>query len=815
MNQTNYQDVFDQLLSHQFNVTHLNVDGKMHRVKREGNDQKGWYVLHDFTNEAGQSAIIGSFGYFEGPESFKYPISPGKGVTLSAEEKAAMRARHKENAKRAAAQEKARHERASKQATAAWAKYVPDGESDYLKRKGVEPHGLRFSPSGNGTVAIPMQLVTGQIMGLQIIRGKNRRAGQLEKECWPKGHTSKGAFYLIGGSQSPVILITEGYATGATLYEATNIPVAVAFFAGNLQPVAIALHEKYPFANLLFCADDDYLVQCKQKLNGDHKCNHYNLAGAENCEACGNPLRHKGRAGEQRAKTAALAVGGDYLLPQFPTDRQRKKLTDFNDLANYPSCSLSTVREQVEQKLKSLGWHALIKQQGGKPKQGRGEGFVYQPALSVMDIDALVDRFIPIDDGNGKLVFDTRTNKLVHKDQMLALMPAKSKFEEIKSHWQWIQRGSYYLDEVGFDPTEQDSSVKLNLWTGWQMAPKQGECNHLLDIIEHLVSGEENSDDLLEWLLKWMAYPLQHPGAKMASAVILHGPQGTGKSLVFKTLARIYGRYAAVIGNSGIEDKFNADWSDSKLFILAEEIATSADKWQIKNELKELITGESIRVRGMYSNAYHQKNHMNVAFLSNEKLPVPIEHDDRRHCVIYTPPKMPKGKYTQALEQLDNGGVEAFYWFLMHDIDTSDFHRHVPPPMSRAKQNLIDLSLPSEQKFIKLWTTGELDLPICPCTTQSLYDAYKFWCNQTGERFRSQKEINGELKLKPHWQVKRERIYQGCDYKKDRQVTLCIMPEMLMDKEKKQKPNRETKIWLTDCIMAFDEAVTKQKEATA
>jgi len=82
---------------------------------------------------------------------------------------------------------------------------------------------------------------------------------------------------------------------------------------------------------------------------------------------------------------------------------------------------------------------------------------------------------------------------------------------------------------------------------------------------------DPNGDAIFQWVLRWMAYPLQHPGAKMASAIIMHGPQGTGKSTVWQCLAKIYG------DQRGLEDRFNSDWVDSKLFILAEEVVTRAD----------------------------------------------------------------------------------------------------------------------------------------------------------------------------------------------------------------------------------------------
>lgn len=771
----NYDEVVSTLISHEFEITHLEI-GRMQRVKRPGHDQKGWYILHEITLEDNSSALIGSFGYWHGGEKFKEKISAGKNVTLSKEQQVAIRARHAEAVKKAEQQRLVAHENASKKATFAWGKYVPDGASPYLKRKNVNGYGLRYSPAGNGTLAIPIQDANGRIWGLQIIRG-NERGNKIEKQYWPLGLNKKGNFFLVGGSPKSILLVTEGYATAASLHEATGLPVAVAFDAGNLMPASMALHKKYPRTKILICADDDYLT-------------------------AGNP-------GCKLAESAALAVNGAWVKPEFP-DREGKKLTDFNDLANFPSCSLSTIMVQIEAKIQSLGWGNATAQAVASTKGDGGVAYLnagYLPALSIMDLDALVERFIPIDDGIGECVFDTRTHKIASKKQMITLLEAGVRIDDIKRHYLWQSRGAYYFDEIGFDPTEKDSEVKLNLWTGWPMKPKQGECKLLLQTLEYLCSKESNSDDLLWWIIKWMAYPLQNPGAKMASALILHGPQGTGKSLIFRTLAKIYGRYSTVIGNSGIEDKFNADWSDSKLLILAEEIATSADKWNIKNELKELVTGDTVRVRAMHMNAYHQKNQMNLVFLSNEDLPIPIEQDDRRHCVVYTPPALEKSHYTAALEEIDNGGVEALYYFLMN-VDLTGFTRHTPPPSSTAKQNLISLSLPSDRRFIKEWLEGLLNIPICPCKSMTLYRSYLDWCKENGEtRPRPSNQFLGMVNNLTGWKSGLKRIYANLHYHGAAQPARIIIPsdDILNKNGSAKSPDKTESEWLTDWIIHFED----------
>lgn len=94
--------------------------------------------------------------------------------------------------------------------------------------------------------------------------------------------------------------IAEGYATGATIHQATGCPVAVAFNAGNLEPVAKIMRHKLPGLPIILCADDD--------------------ANTE-----GNP-------GITKANQAALVVGGKVASPNFG-DRRPADATDFNDMA--------------------------------------------------------------------------------------------------------------------------------------------------------------------------------------------------------------------------------------------------------------------------------------------------------------------------------------------------------------------------------------------------------------------------------------------------------------------------------------------------
>jgi putative DNA primase/helicase len=872
-NWVNYDDVIAQLQSFGLDTADFEVGQKV-RCKADDVKEKnaGWYWLHE-TLINDQLYLVGGYGYWEGNNNHAQKIElsktceacqaemsigakkcPSCGSTkitkrqISDEQRKALATQIAENKKKAQAERNAEIERAAKVASQAYYQLSSEGDCDYLQKKNIsKPTDVKYGngqeitiegtdefgkkcfypvPNDTNTIIIPMRGNDSGVYGLQVIRGSGH-SGKLQKEYWPKGHSKKGKYFVIG-TPTPVILIAEGFATGMSLHMATNLQVVIAFDAGNIQPVAEEIHKKYKRAKILICADDDYLVFCPNKIGeGAEKkrCYHPSLAGTETCPVCHGDLFyirghdklkiHLGEAGVKAAEVAAIAVGGAWIKPTFPFDRENKKLTDFNDLANGPNCSLSTVKVQIDDKLTALGWSLDVKQKAKHPTQGAGGE--RQSALSIMELDDAVARFIPLDDGTGGFLFDTRTNKIALVKQMTALLPAGVRWDDVKRHYEWISRGAYYLDEIGFDPTESDKKVKLNTWTGWELKPKQGSCEKLLETLEYLCSKEKNADEVLWWMLKWMAYPLQNPGAKMLSAIILHGPQGTGKSLIFRTLASIYGKYATVIGNRGIEDKFNADWADSKLFILAEEVATSADKWQIKNELKELVTGETVRVNPKNIAAYSQKNQMNLAFLSNEDLPLPIESDDRRHLVVYTPVCLPESHYIDALIERDDGGIEAFYYFLMQ-IDLTGFSRYTKPPNTKAKDNLIRLSLPSDKRFLKDWLDGDTHWPCVPCLSMDLYQAYLSWCKKNGEtRPRPSNQFLGMVNNLTGWQSGLKRIFSDLNFSGNTKPQRVVIPPVTITTgsgEKKtvrviyaaKNDNENDQQWLTGYVIDFKNA---------
>jgi putative DNA primase/helicase len=184
----------------------------------------------------------------------------------------------------------------------------------YLARKGVQGYGVRYE--ANGAVLVPLRDAAGTLWNLQTILPAKPAAGS--DKLFMKGGVKSGLWHMLGAtadSAAPaMVLIAEGYATAASLHQATGYPVACAFDAGNLKAVAINLRAAYPAAALVLCGDDDHDTQASTGRN----------------------------PGKEKATAAAQAVKGVAVFPAGLLAGE----TDWNDL--HARAGLDAVRVQVQ-----------------------------------------------------------------------------------------------------------------------------------------------------------------------------------------------------------------------------------------------------------------------------------------------------------------------------------------------------------------------------------------------------------------------------------------------------------------------------------
>lgn len=208
------------------------ADGVIHRFKNEGKGKSGWYVLFP----------EGNFG-IAGDWASGYKIEWRREGYISTSED---RQKIKKAMQEATEAQFKQWEAKAKETQEYIAKCKTEGFSEYLKRKKIYPHGALFD--GN-KIIIPLQDSSGKIWSYQTIFGNGDKLflGEGKKQ---------GCYFPIFGrnvSKDELVVVCEGFATGASIHQSTGLPVVVALDAYNLKPVCDSL----PFSNIIIAADND------------------------------------------------------------------------------------------------------------------------------------------------------------------------------------------------------------------------------------------------------------------------------------------------------------------------------------------------------------------------------------------------------------------------------------------------------------------------------------------------------------------------------------------------------------------------------
>ena len=274
------------------------LDGEFHRFDKDGN-KDGWVIGHLRHTRSGQPYVVASFGSWKSNTKESYTTN----LNFSSQDKKAIQA-DIENL-----QKKIREERiltnlqASKEAIHRWAGASDIGTSNYLERKKIDNlYGCKTAMTQSGReILVPMRDVEGKLWGIQRILPDGDKffmTGQRKESCF---HVIPDEASVLSADQ---ILIAEGFATAASVYKATQKVTVVAFDAGNLLSVVIAIKNKYPDKEIVICGDDDRF----------------------SAKPSGEPYN----SGRENASKAAEAVAGIAVFPVFKKDVRGQ--TDWNDL---------------------------------------------------------------------------------------------------------------------------------------------------------------------------------------------------------------------------------------------------------------------------------------------------------------------------------------------------------------------------------------------------------------------------------------------------------------------------------------------------
>jgi len=283
-------------------IRDLIADGEIHRVPHISSKKgavDGWYILH-----LSGKIPVGVAGCWKEPTfESKWMADIGRSMSFSERlehDKWVGEFKAKREADRVTSQQVAAEKAEDEVSTYADA----SADHPYLVRKRIEPHGIKIDRAGR--LVVPVIDQEGEILSYQTIDAEGNKR-------FLKGGKIEGGFYELRGNRK-VIFIGEGFATCASIHQATGFTTLVAFDCGNLAKVAKSAKEMFLGSRIVICADNDQFTE-------------------------GNP-------GITKAKAAASLVFGEIVYPIFNESDLSSKPTDFNDLHTLQG--IEAVKEQIE-----------------------------------------------------------------------------------------------------------------------------------------------------------------------------------------------------------------------------------------------------------------------------------------------------------------------------------------------------------------------------------------------------------------------------------------------------------------------------------
>jgi len=277
-------DFLSAMVAQGFSPGEIIADGAYHRFDIKRGDRNGYYNL--------DANGRGVFGNWKTGEQYKF--RSGNFEKMTEQERAEAYARYKKQQREIREATQNREAQAAIDAAKIWNESTPAATHWYLDKKKVKPHNARIDKAG--CLIIPIYS-NGKIVNIQRITKT--------KKLFQYGAKKRGCYSVIVGDKG-VIFIAEGWATAASINEATGHYCIVALDAGNLLPVARNIRDKLGVdQRIIIAADNDQWTE----VNGEKK-----------------------NVGIESAQAAAEAIYAEVKFPCFSAE-DTERFTDWNDYA--------------------------------------------------------------------------------------------------------------------------------------------------------------------------------------------------------------------------------------------------------------------------------------------------------------------------------------------------------------------------------------------------------------------------------------------------------------------------------------------------
>lgn len=257
----------------------------------------------------------------------------------------------------------------------------------------------------------------------------------------------------------------------------------------------------------------------------------------------------------------------------------------------------------------------------------------------------------------------------------------------------WLLDGGFVVQvhDLDYRPdnpdrfVDRDGLVYFNTYVPSHVEAQDGDWSPFVEFVSYLVPDETERDHLL----KMMAWTIRRPGQKLRHALLFRSEaQGIGKTMLTEIWTQLLGeRNVRKTTTDEVASQFQGFIKETLLVIL-EEL-----NWGVGptgyNRLKDIITSDVAVVNEKFMPVRHWPNLATLVILTNIRTPLILEDKDRRIFYIDSPATKREPQYYAEFANWwreNIGVIRAFF----DTIDIDEFRPHAEPPMTAAKQALIE-----------------------------------------------------------------------------------------------------------------------------
>jgi len=270
------------------------------------------------------------------------------------------------------------------------------------------------------------------------------------------------------------------------------------------------------------------------------------------------------------------------------------------------------------------------------------------------------------------------------------------------------------LRGMGMYPKHQGLRITpdgyYNFMKAWKYEPLEGTPTPWLEWCSYFFKDAPEFEDFFH---NWIAQIIQKPWERNNTTIQIISPkQGIGKSFSIGWIAEMMGDMALSIGPDRLFEKFNQHVLNRVLITVDEP---STDNARHADELKNLITSDTLTLEAKNQDAIFITNYVNYAFTTNHAKVTTVNEGARREA-IYMPHSLDPLVCSELIYKVkdwceNQNGFEIMMHFY-NTRDLSNFDAKAPAPMSDHKQEVIQASKSAWSQFAQEvwdWVENELD----------------------------------------------------------------------------------------------------------